>query len=99
MPAAIIVLLEQLRTRVPTARVALQTFDYGGTALDVDIGARSFELFCGPFSGNGVSETYDTTPPFTAHDQYFETPESATAHFLSLILAAAEELQSASHAA
>lgn len=99
MPAAIIALLDKLRTSVPAARLDLQTFDYGGTALNVDIGARSFELFCGPMSGNGVSETCDDTLPFTAQDRYFETPEDAAEHFLSLVRVAAKELNPASHAA
>ena len=92
MPPAIITLLDDLRTKVPGAHVRLETFDLGGTAVDISIGSREFELFCGPQSGNGVSENHGDTLPFTQHEHYFSTPEEAAAHLLALVREAAEQI-------
>lgn len=91
IPMAVLRMLELMAARVPTARVSLETYDYGGTAVHVTLGPRSFELFCGPFSGNGVSETHDDTLPFTEHEHYFEMADEAAAHFLFLVEGAARE--------
>ena len=92
MPPAIIRLLDDLRAQVPDAYVRLETFDQGGTVVDVSVGARDFELFCGPASGNGVSERHENTVPFTQHDSYFPTPEEAANHLLTLVKRAAQEI-------
>ncbi|MEI9896890.1 MAG: hypothetical protein WDN28_24295 [Chthoniobacter sp.] len=97
MPPAIIRLLDDLRVQVPNAYVRLETFDQGGTSVDVSIGSRAFELFCGPLSGYGVSENTEETLPFTQHDRYFPTPEEATSHLLTLVKEAAR--QTTPHAA
>src|SRR3954462_6620593 len=93
MSPAIIRLLDQLRAFVPAAHIRLQTFGLGGTAVDVSVGDRFFTLFCGPLSGNGVSEDKGDKPLFEAHDRYFDTPEEAADHFLQLVAEAASQLQ------
>src|SRR5260221_13305222 len=97
MPPAIIQLLDDLRVKVPNAHVRLETFDQGGTAVDVSIASRDFELFCGPLSGNGVSETTDDISPFTQHQRYFPSAEEAASHLLALVSEAAK--QTTPHAA
>ena len=92
MPPAIIRLLDDLRVQVPNAYVRLETFDQGGTAVDVSIATRDFELFCGPVSGNGVSEVTENTLPFTRHDRYFATPEEAAGHLLALVSEAGKQM-------
>jgi hypothetical protein len=92
MPPAIIRLLDDLRVQIPNAHVRLETFDQGGTSVDVSVGSRDFELFCGPISGNGVSENSGDILPFTQHDQYFATAEEAATHLLTLVKEAARKI-------
>lgn len=93
MPPEILRLLADLRTASDRAHLRLETYDKGGIAVSVDIGHRSFEMFCGPISGNGVSETNDETLPFTQHDRYFSTIGEACAQLLALVTDAARELE------
>src|SRR4051812_44675371 len=94
MPPGILRLLSELKALSDRIHLQLETFDKGGIALDVYAGHRSFEMFCGPISGNGVSETNDATLPFTQHDRYFDTIGEAASHLFSLVREAARELPS-----
>jgi len=94
MPPEILRLLSDLKAVSNRVHLQLETFDQGGVSVDVEVGIRSFEMFCGPLSGYGVSETNAQTPPFTAHDRYFVTVGEAADHLLSLVRDAALELPS-----
>lgn len=94
MPPEILRLLSDLKAVASRVHLQLETFDHDGVGVNVEIGARNFEIFCGPFSGNGVSENDDRTLPFTSHDRYFPTVSEAADHLLFLVREAARELPS-----
>ena len=94
MPPEILRLLSDIKAVSDRAYLQLATFDQGGVGIDIQIGARSFEFFCGPLSGNGVSETNEQTLPFTEHDRYFATVGEAADRLLFLVREAARELSS-----
>ena len=94
MPPEILRLLSDLKAVSDRVHLQLETFDQGGVGVNVEIGMHNFEMFCGPLSGNGVSETNDRTLPFTEHDRYFATISEAADHLLLLVREASRELSS-----
>ena len=82
-------LVGEIVEEFPQARFTFDPLPSGVCLLDVCLGRRNFELDYNPTRGTGVSENFDDTPPFTGHDEAFDSVDEAAKHFKSLLADAA----------
>src|SRR2546422_11676869 len=82
-------LLTQIAREFPSTKIEWNPLQSGVCILWVTLNGRHFELDYHPTRGTGVSEDFETTPPFIGPDEGFDSLDEAVARFKSLLADAA----------